>query len=373
MFFFNKKEEMKISPYEKEQKINQVLSMFPLLSRDHFLYSTLERNNWSLDSSIINLQRRHEYLEAEQYQIERRLEENRIKKEHEQRERERDLRLVAQVRDIFGSKFSDHQIKRVLYDNRNNVESTINYFMREVDQEQYRERQKRQQRLDEEDRLQRQRERDEYERHERNKKRVNDLLLEIKYSSPEQKRQLAQSKLFQDVLKDFDHLNVVDQPPPPPPQIKTIYVPVPQPMVQPQPRYFNNFPTTTTTTNTSSFPPSFSPPDYNSSLFGNNNNDNKPSKITTPQPFQNLDPFCNSTTITPFSTNPFFVDQNSTPGLMKTRPEERSARQLKELFPNTSDEVIRYVLLSTDNNMPLAIQNLLDITIKVENSKNASN
>ncbi|KAM9980997.1 hypothetical protein ACTFIY_003304 [Dictyostelium cf. discoideum] len=359
---------MKISPYEKEQKINQVLSMFPLLSRDHFLYSTLERNNWSLDASLITLQRRHEYLEAEQYQIERRLEENRLKKEREQRERERELRLVAQVRDIFGSKFTDHQIQRALYDNRNNVESTINHFMREIDQEQYRERQRRQQRLDEEDRLQRQRERDEYERHERNKKRVNDLLLEIKYSSPEQKRQLAKSKLFQDVLKDFDHLTVFDQPPP---QIKTIYVPVPQPIPQPiqQPRYVNSFPTTTPTM------PSFSPPDYNSSMF---NNGNKPPTTTTTttttsnQPFQNLDPF-NNTAITPFSTNPFFVDQNVSPGLMKTRPEEESARKLKELFPNTSDEVVRYVLLSTDNNMSLAIQNLLDITIKVENSKNASN
>ncbi|KAN0037414.1 hypothetical protein ACTFIV_002760 [Dictyostelium citrinum] len=363
---------MKISPYEKEQKINQVLSMFPLLSRDHFLYSTLERNNWSLDASLTTLQRRHEYLEAEQYQIERRLEENRLKKEREQRERERELRLVAQVRDIFGSKFSDHQIQRALYDNRNNVESTINHFMREIDQEQYRERQRRQQRLDEEERLQRQRERDEYERQERNKKRVNDLLLEIKYSSPEQKRQLAQSKLFQDVLKDFDHLTVVDQPQP---QIKTIYVPVPQPIPQPipQPRYVNNFPTTAPTM------PSFSPPDYNSSMFNNNNN--KPTTTTTTtQPFQNLDPFCitpnnnnNSTAITPFSTNPFFVDQNAVPGSMKTRPEEESVRKLKELFPNTSDEVVRYVLLSTDNNMSLAIQNLLDITIKVENSKNASN
>ncbi|KAN0044613.1 hypothetical protein ACTA71_006131 [Dictyostelium dimigraforme] len=363
---------MKISPYEKEQKINQVLSMFPLLSRDHFLYSTLERNNWSLDSSLTTLQRRHEYLEAEQYQIERRLEENRLKKEREQRERERELRLVAQVRDVFGSKYSDHQIQRALYDNRNNVESTINHFMREIDQEQYRERQRRQQRLDEEERLQRQRERDEYERQERNKKRVNDLLLEIKYSSPEQKRQLAQSKLFQDVLKDFDHLTVIEQPQPPPPQIKTIYVPVPQPT--PQPRFFNNFPTTPT-------PPSFSPPDYNISMFNNNNNNNnKPTTTTTTttstQPFQSLDPFCtipNNTAITPYSTNPFFVDQNVTPGLMKTRPEEESARKLKELFPNTSDEVVRYVLLSTDNNMSLAIQNLLDITIKVENSKNASN
>ncbi|EGC33067.1 hypothetical protein DICPUDRAFT_37305 [Dictyostelium purpureum] len=345
MFFFNKNDNKPlISPYEKERKIEQVITMFPLLSRDHFLYSTLERCGWSLDAALPSLQRRHEYLEAEQIQIERRIDDNRIKAEMKQRERERELRLISQVRDVFGSKFTDHQIGTILKSNGYNLESTINHFMRDIEDQEYRERLRREKRLEEEYRQQRQREREEYEREERNKKRVTDLLLEVKYTSAERKREIANTKLFQDVMRDLGKLME--------PEIH--YVPAPS--SQPSPNPFSNTQHLYNyiQPNTTSQPITFSQPSPSSSSFTSNSTSPPPPYHSPSSPFKTLDPFTTSTTTTTTTSPP--VDAE----LLK---------QLKAMFPNISDEIIKYVL-STETNISLAIQNLLDINIKFEKTKN---
>jgi len=394
-FFFNKKPEMyRISPYDKERKIEQVITMFPLLSRDHFLYSTMERCNWDLNTALECLQRRHDYLTGEQVNIERRINDARIKREEEERKRQVELNNISRLRELFGSKFTTSEYSRALYDHRQDVVAATNHLMNEVDRREYREERDRQARyereerdriaryereerdrqarLDEEDRIRRRREREAIDRAERDKKRINDLLLELKYQPLDAKVELAQTKLFQDVVKDFGRLIDSDLVHPQYAQLPTSLPPPTQkPFYPPQPQPIYHAPTNNTTWNTQQPQP---PPQYNFVSQPANNN-NVHHHQPPPNSFAHLDPFnSNTKAINPFNANenkPALPSTLAVPTQANTNNVEHIEsliKPLKEMFPTLSDEVIRFVLVSNDS-ISSVVQNLLDISTKVSNSK----
>ncbi|KAF2078254.1 hypothetical protein CYY_000444 [Polysphondylium violaceum] len=430
-FFFNKKqpEMFRISPYDKERKIEQVLTMFPLLSRDHFLYSTMDRCNWDLNSSLEFLQRRHDYLAQEQLNIERRITDARLKREEEERKRQREMNNLAKLRDIFGNKFTTSEYSRALYDYRQDVEGATNHLMAEAERREYREERdrqsrfereerdriarlereerdrisrfereerERQARLDEEDRIRRRREREAVERAERDKKRINDLLLELKYQPLENKVELAQTKLFQDVVKDFGRLMDSDLVHP---QYSTLPIAQPAPMVLPQPiqkpfyqppavnnngPYFSPQPAGVNPQTTCWVPQPISsspPPQYNFGVATTNNNNNNgnvsfahldPFNANVPTP---ANPFTNNVkaiTTTPNNTNNTTLSVPTQNNNNNVEHIETLIKPLKEMFPTLSDEVIRFVLVSNDS-ISSVVQNLLDISTKVSNNKTNNN
>ncbi|EGG19427.1 hypothetical protein DFA_00004 [Cavenderia fasciculata] len=48
---------------DRLELIEQVVSMYPLLEKDNMVYSILNRNNWSVERSLTELQKRHDYQE----------------------------------------------------------------------------------------------------------------------------------------------------------------------------------------------------------------------------------------------------------------------------------------------------------------------
>ncbi|KYQ94402.1 ubiquitin system component Cue domain containing protein [Tieghemostelium lacteum] len=325
-----------ISPHEKEKRIESVLAMFPLLSRDHFLYSTMDRYNWDLNQAVDSLRRRHEYLEQEQRNIERRFEENRLKREREQRE----IELIGKLRDIFGSKYTHDQYQRAIVNHRLNLEETVQYFMSEIDRQQRQDEISRRNRLEEEDRRRRQRERDEQLRQERNRDRINDLLLELKYQPEDTKREIYNSRIFKDVVKDFKN---VMEPYSPPPQA------IPQPVYvispQPQPHQPNLYPT----------------------HLNNNNNPFLPLPHPTPNPLA-FDPIPLQpkpmTTMIPTQPpkNPF--ENLVLPPPNNSQISSALFKELKSMFPCVTDNEINAILISSEGNITVAIQNLLDLSSK---------
>eukprot|EP01132_Coremiostelium_polycephalum_P008582 gene8582-10560_t len=372
-----------LSQREKEMKLDTVLEMFPLLSKDHFLYSTLERYNWDIPSSISSLQSRHSVLEQEQRQIERRIEETRVKRELERREKEKEARMIASLRDIFGSKFTEYQYSRTLFDYKFNLENTINYFMRESEKIEYQADLLRKKRLDDEERARIQREIDEFERIERNRRRMNQNLIELKNLTEDQKREIAQSKLFQDFLREYGIDGSLNQPPHahptyPPHMYHHVFGGVhhPPPVAQPSHNPFATHqdfwaPPTAHHQQPAVLPPPMgttSPqpqlPLYpyqsspTSSPTNNNNNNNKNPSFSQLDPFEVKMENAPTTTTTPAPVQPTTTATSTPPSV---RGSEEYITQLKIMFPTIPEQVIRSTINSSPN-ISQTISTLLNLS-----------
>ncbi|GAM26594.1 hypothetical protein SAMD00019534_097690, partial [Acytostelium subglobosum LB1] len=113
-------------PGNKEEIIKNVLSMFPLLTRDHYLYSTLNRCNWQIEPALDSLQKRHDTLEKEQKLIQQQVEEKKAREQAIKQEK-----ALKEVKDIFGNAFPDSKYKEALFKCDFKVDETVDSLMTE--------------------------------------------------------------------------------------------------------------------------------------------------------------------------------------------------------------------------------------------------
>ncbi|EFA85757.1 trichohyalin-like protein [Heterostelium album PN500] len=110
---------------DKPKIVEEVAIMFPLFTKDHFLYATLDRYNWDVNAALDTLQKRHDALEKEQKHIEAVL-------EAKKQQNEKKDKAFKEVKDIFGESFTDAKYYSALAKYKMVVEDTVNYLMHEL-------------------------------------------------------------------------------------------------------------------------------------------------------------------------------------------------------------------------------------------------
>eukprot|EP01133_Synstelium_polycarpum_P003696 gene3696-4258_t len=119
---------------DKKKIVEEVIAMFPLLNKDHFLYATLDRYNWDINMAIDSLQRRHNDLEREQVAIQAKITEERERADRErqrvEKQKETEDKALKSLQEIFGSSFVETFYKSVLVDHKNDLDQSINYLVR---------------------------------------------------------------------------------------------------------------------------------------------------------------------------------------------------------------------------------------------------